>query len=263
MTIQGLINKIFKANQTPNNTVSWSGVNGLKAIQEDIVDTIRQRTFFTVPTTADLVNQGFNNAVLCYVQDHAFFRWEANGVLNGVTVFSANDGGVWVAESFGLNFYGSFQNNTTQLATTNNVGVATKFSTTNMSNQVIISNDTFGNPTLIKTLYPGVYNIQFSCQFQNTDTQLQDVHIWLRKNGQSTSYDVPNSGSLISVPNAHGGISGHTIAAWNFFVESNLNDYYQLVWSTTSVSKVSMQYYTPGSPPPGVPSVILTVNKVN
>ena len=36
MTIQGLINKIFKANQTPNNTVSWSGVNGLKSIQEDI-----------------------------------------------------------------------------------------------------------------------------------------------------------------------------------------------------------------------------------
>lgn len=101
MTIQGLINKIFKANQTPNNTVSWSGVNGLKAIQEDIVDTIRQRTFFTVPTTADLVNQGFNNAVLCYVQDHAFFRWEANGVPNGTTIFPANDGGVWVQETLG------------------------------------------------------------------------------------------------------------------------------------------------------------------
>lgn len=101
MTIQGLINKIFRANQTQNNTVSWSGVNGLKSIQEDIVDTIRQRTFFTVPTTADLVNQGFNNAVLCYVQDHAFFRWEANGVPNGTTIFPANDGGVWVQETLG------------------------------------------------------------------------------------------------------------------------------------------------------------------
>jgi len=40
MTIQGLLNKIFRANQTQNNTVSWSGSNGLKSIQEDIVQTI-------------------------------------------------------------------------------------------------------------------------------------------------------------------------------------------------------------------------------
>jgi hypothetical protein len=40
MTIQGLINKILRANQTQNNKVSWSGSNGLKSIQEDIVQTI-------------------------------------------------------------------------------------------------------------------------------------------------------------------------------------------------------------------------------
>jgi|GEM_PF-2390218 hypothetical protein len=101
MTIQALINKIFRANQTQNNTVSWSGSNGLKSIQEDIVDTIRQRTFFTVPTTAALANQGFNNAILCYVQDNAFFRWQASGTPNGTTIFPANDGGVWVQETIG------------------------------------------------------------------------------------------------------------------------------------------------------------------
>lgn len=101
MTIQALLNKIFKANQTQNNTVSWSGSNGLKTIQEDIVDTIRQRTFFTVPTTADLLNQGFNNAILCYVQDNAFYRWEPTGIPNGTTIFPANDGGVWVQETLG------------------------------------------------------------------------------------------------------------------------------------------------------------------
>ena len=101
MTIQGLLNKIFKANQTPNNTVSWLGVNGLKSIQEEIVNTIKERTFFTVPTTADLLNQGLSNATLCYVQDHAFFRWEPNGIPNGTTIFPANDGGVWVQETIG------------------------------------------------------------------------------------------------------------------------------------------------------------------
>lgn len=101
MTIQGLLNKIFKANQTQNNTVSWTGSNGLKTIQEDIVDTIRERTFFTVPNTTALMSQGFNNAILCYVQDHAFFRWQANGIPNGTTIFPANDGGVWVQETIG------------------------------------------------------------------------------------------------------------------------------------------------------------------
>jgi hypothetical protein len=101
MTIQALINKIFRANQTQNNTVSWSGSNGLKSIQEDIVDTIRQRTFFTVPSTIDLTNQGFSNAVLCYVQDNAFYRWEPSGIPNGTTIFPANDGGVWVQETIG------------------------------------------------------------------------------------------------------------------------------------------------------------------
>lgn len=101
MTIQGLLNKIFKANQTQNNTVSWSGSNGLKSIQEEIVSTIKDRTFFTVPTTADLSNQGFNNAVLCYVQDNAFYRWESTGIPNGTTIFPANDGGVWKQETLG------------------------------------------------------------------------------------------------------------------------------------------------------------------
>lgn len=59
MTIQALINKIFRANQTQNNTVSWSGSNGLKSIQEDIVSTLRERTFFTVLTTAAQLNLTF------------------------------------------------------------------------------------------------------------------------------------------------------------------------------------------------------------
>jgi hypothetical protein len=101
MTIQALINKIFRADQTANNTVSWSGTNGLKLIQQDIVETIKQRTFLTIPSITELPNQGFNNAVLCYVQDGFFYRWSATGTPNGTTIFSASDGGVWIQESVG------------------------------------------------------------------------------------------------------------------------------------------------------------------
>ena len=101
MNIQALISKIFRADQTPNNTVSWSGTNGLKIIQQDIVETIKQRTFLTIPSVTELPNQGFNNAVLCYVQDGFFYRWSATGTPNGITIFSASDGGVWIQESVG------------------------------------------------------------------------------------------------------------------------------------------------------------------
>jgi hypothetical protein len=101
MTIQGLLSKIFKADQTQTNTVSWSGTNGLKLIQQDIVETIKQRTFLTIPSVTELPNQGFNNAVLCYVQDGFFYRWNATGTPNGITIFSASDGGVWIQESVG------------------------------------------------------------------------------------------------------------------------------------------------------------------
>jgi hypothetical protein len=107
------------------------------------------------------------------------------------------------------------------------------------------------------------YNIQFSFQFQNADNQLHDVSIWLRKNGQNTAADVAGSGGFVSVPNSHGGTPGHCIVAWNYFVQANANDYFQLVWSTNSAANVTMEFYPAGSPPPSSASAILTVNQVN
>lgn len=624
MTIQALINKIFRANQTQNNTVSWSGSNGLKSIQEDIVSTLRERTFFTVPTTAALANQGFNNAILCYVQDEAFYRWSATGTPNGTTIFPANDGGVWIQETIGqtdgtvtsiglsmpaaftvanspvttsgvigvtaagtsaqyikgdgtlgtlptslisgsgttnyvskwsnattltdgliydngtytgigttnplarlhikvpannpqrgllclettnaganpfqsfwsnnawvgyidvnttyfniqsisnglinlnpsggnvtvgsvtnagfkfdvigtfratstttltslsgtgtrmvvadatgilstqavptgtitgsgttnylskwtsssaignslvyddgtsvgigtnspntyltstqglviysvgnpslalatsaantwTNYlvsnqnrlyhstngvlmtvvsngnvligtttdagqklqvngtalisslggggtqmvvannngqlstqaipaiptksYGAWQTDTTQTAAVNNTGYGVKFDIGDITGHgVVIQPDALGNNTLIKFVNAGTYNIQFSFQFQNSDNQLHDVSIWLRKNGQNTAADVAGSGGFVSVPNSHGGTPGHCIVAWNYFVQANANDYFQLVWSTNSAANVTMQFYAAGSPPPSSASAILTVNQVN
>ena len=62
MFITNLLNKIFNADQTPNNTVSWSGTNGLKNIQDDIVEEIRARGCVVVPDTVALNSQGKNNS---------------------------------------------------------------------------------------------------------------------------------------------------------------------------------------------------------
>lgn len=153
-------------------------------------------------------------------------------------------------------YYGAFQDNVTQTAAASNTGYAMIFRTTDLSNGVtIVSNGT--NLTRITFANTGIYNIQFSSQFQNTDSQLHDVTIWLRLNGS----DVSGSSGFVSVPNSHGGTDGHCIASWNYVLSVVGGQYYEIMWSTTSHSNVTMQYYAAGSPPPAAASVILTVTQ--
>lgn len=151
-----------------------------------------------------------------------------------------------------LGYYAQYQDNQTQTATLSNVGYPMKFRTMDLSNEVYVVSDsriTFANS--------GVYNLQFSSQFQNTDTQLNDVTIWLRKNGT----DVGGSAGYCSVPNKHGGVNGHSIVSWNYLIEVNANDYYEIVWSTTNHTQVTMEYYAAGNPPPSTASTIFTVTQ--
>lgn len=157
-----------------------------------------------------------------------------------------------------LGYYGAWQDDVTQSAPANNTGVAMIIRTADMTpNGISIVNNGSGNPTRITFAYTGVYNLQFSSQFQNTDTQLHDVTIWLRMNGS----DVDGTAGFISVPNSHGGTPGHNIAAWNYLLNVVGGQYYEIYWSTDSYTNVTMQYYAAGSPPPAAASVILTVTQ--
>jgi len=103
----------------------------------------------------------------------------------------------------------------------------------------------------------GTYNIQFSVQFVNTDSNIHDTDIWMRKNG----VDVPDSNSQFSVPNRHGSIDGHLIGALNLFIDLAADEYIELMWATTDTS-TTIQYIAAQTGPvrPATPSVILTVS---
>jgi hypothetical protein len=118
---------------------------------------------------------------------------------------------------------------------------------------------TLQNSSQIRFTNPGVYNIQFSSQFQNTATSDHDVTMWIRKNG----VDVQGSAGFVSIPSSHGGTPGHTLAAWNYVLEFAANDYFELMWQADSTA-VTMEYYAPGTTPdtPSAASVILTVSAV-
>jgi hypothetical protein len=154
-------------------------------------------------------------------------------------------------------YYGAWQDNNTQTAVASNIGYAMIFSTVDLSNGVtVVTNGT--NLTRITFANTGIYNLQFSSQFQNTNNALEDVSIWLRKNGA----DVAGSSGFISVPQRKNPSEyGHVVVSWNYLLSVVAGEYYELVWSTTNHTTVTMQYYAAGSPPPSTASVILTVTQ--
>lgn len=149
--------------------------------------------------------------------------------------------------------YGAFQDTTDQ-AITANTATAMTLNTTDYSNGVYLSNSSRMN---VRNY--GIYNLQWSGQFQNTDTQLHDVSVWIRKNGT----DVTGSAGFISIPNSHGGVDGHVVVGWNYFIELAANDYVELYWSATNAA-ISLQYYPTQTSPtrPSTASLIATLNYV-
>jgi hypothetical protein len=118
---------------------------------------------------------------------------------------------------------------------------------------VIASKITFANT--------GIYNFQWSGQFQNTDNAQHDIQVWLRLNGN----DITGSTGLISIParkSAGAGNEGHVIIGWNYLLSLVGGDYIELYWQAESTN-VSLQYYTGGTTPttPTTASLIVTATQ--
>jgi hypothetical protein len=133
---------------------------------------------------------------------------------------------------------------------------AITFDTTDFSNGVTLSNS-----SRLNVSQSGIYNIQFSIQFTNTTNASQDVDVWFRKNG--TNADKSNS-RFGFAPRKGAGDPFHTIAAMNFFLSLNANDYVEIMWRPTDVG-VSIEQYPAGTSPtrPAVPSAIVTLSFVS
>jgi len=132
--------------------------------------------------------------------------------------------------------------------------------TVNTSQEVTSTTITGDLPSKITVDYAGLYNLQFSFQFVNTDTQIHDTDVWFRKNGTN----IANSNSRFSIPNRHGGIDGHLIAALNFFLDMDPGDFVEIMWHTDDVQVLIEQLPTAASPTrPATPSAIVTMSYVS
>jgi hypothetical protein len=136
-----------------------------------------------------------------------------------------------------------------------NTAVPMYLNTTDYANKV-----TLVNTTRITALNSGIYNLQWSAQFNNSDTAEHDASVWLRING----VDVVGSTGFIAVIGSHGGIDGHAIIGWNYFVQLNANEYVEIWWSTTN-QKLTLECYGPSTGPvrPATASVVATLSFVS
>jgi len=150
--------------------------------------------------------------------------------------------------------YGSFYDTTTQTTLVANVANSMSFNETAITNGVSLSGSTSPFNTYIKTENAGVYNIQFSAQIDKTDGGEDNIDIWIRKNG----IDLIDTATSLTLPKNN----NRLVAAWNWFVQSATNDYYQIIWSSADTS-MRLLAEVSSSAHPGIPSVILTVNRVD
>lgn len=154
--------------------------------------------------------------------------------------------------------YGAFSDTTDQTATANTATVMT-FNTTDFANGVSVA-----STSKLTVAQAGIYNLQFSAQFENSDTQEHDVSIWLRKDASGAGVDIAGSAGLVGVPSKHGAFNGHLIVGWNYYVTLNANDFVEIWWSTPS-NLVTIQAYAAGTSPtrPSTASVVATLTFVS
>jgi len=146
------------------------------------------------------------------------------------------------------------------------------FAASNTATKLALTDTDYANGTSlssggVKVDQDGLYNLQFSVQFVNTDSQAHNTWVWLRKN----STDIVGTGSKYDVPAKHGSSDGYLIAVCNFYVNLVANDVVYLYAATSqalvgATPGVYAEAYAAQTSPfamPSIPSVVVTLSFVS
>lgn len=160
--------------------------------------------------------------------------------------------------------YGSFYDTTTHTAVANTATVLT------INSQDVAQQVSIVDGSKVTVVYPGIYNMQFSVQAENSTADDQELDIWIRQfNRDGTQYyspsgDLPGSTGAISIVKKHGASNGATIAGWNYYLTMQGGDYIQLMWSVDDAGvTIPARAAQTGPVRPGTSSVVLTMSFVS
>lgn len=133
------------------------------------------------------------------------------------------------------------QDSTDQYATADNVATKVLWDTLDSGLGFTLNPNSTATPE-----YTGVYKIDYSLQFFNTDSQIHDAYVWLQVNG----VNVPGSASQFSITESHGGVDGAIVAYSSITFTVTGGDEVALYWATTDAATSGV---VPGficTPPP-------------
>lgn len=167
----------------------------------------------------------------------------------------------YVSTPVGAAKYGQYFSYASQAAVTNNIGAAMAFETVDLSNGVTVENDGSGTISRITFESTGIYNLQFSTQFQSTANTPHDIWIWLAKN----NIDVVGSTGLVAIParkSAGVGDEAHVIIGWNFLLDITAGDFYQIMWANSDVTRVTIETYASTANYPSTASTLFTATQI-
>jgi hypothetical protein len=152
-------------------------------------------------------------------------------------------------------YYGSFYDTTQQA----NAGIST-WNFVSIGNTYSSNGVSIASTNRITFTYGGVYAINYDLQFKNTNTSIQNIDVWFRKNG----VDIPNSNSGYNIVAKGTGPDGLLMASLQYIVTVNANDYIQILWNGNHAGIGLTTTAAQASPTiPVSPSVIVGVTQAS
>lgn len=179
-----------------------------------------------------------------------------NTIDNVLSTLLENDGGRF------LNFpHVSASDSTNQYASGNNTATVVQWNTLESASGFTQA------LTGAEATYSGVYRIDYSLEFENTDNAAHDVIVWLKINGTN----VARSGSKFTIPaRKSAGVYGYAVAVSFVVFSINAGDQIQLYWETDKayntvgpVNGVYMYATAANATHPAIPSAVGTITFVS
>jgi hypothetical protein len=188
------------------------------------------------------------------------YAFTAAGSAGQVLTSNGSTVPTWATVATGIGttgYWGSFWDTTNQTAASTTVAYTINIGTSDPNNNGV----SIVSSNRITVAYAGVYNLQYSIQFQNigTGNKNYNVDVWFRLNG----VDIPDSNSIYWIASKNSTVNGEMIAAVNYVMSLNAGDYIQILWAVSDVD-ISIATLPAASSPtvPRTPGVIVTVTPV-
>ena len=124
-----------------------------------------------------------------------------------------------------------------------------------MSNISVLPN-TSGQLTKITVLHAGVFSVHYAIQVIKADVGVDEVSIWIRRNG--SAYLNTNTNFTIS------GSGIKNLLTGNYLVDLGPNDYIELFYAVKNINSIVTGSPSQTSPSrPATPSVYVILKKLN